>query len=340
MTNPVLTAHDIRRHQRRARIRSWCVTVALLTVMTTLACCLLMMGETFYPMSQVLQVIQGKTVPGASYTVGELRLPRTILAVLVGLALGSAGMSFQTMLRNQLASPDIIGISAAASAVGVIGITMFHLDQWAVSALSLAGTLALAAAMYAFAHGGTRLILTGIGVGAFMNSIVVFVLSRANAPDLQAASRWMAGSLNVASWDIIVPVAVFVAVFLPALIVLTHHLSVLRLGDELATGLGLNTGRTRLVIMSIAVFLIAVVTAAVGPIAFVAFMAGPIAARLPHTNSVLTSALVGAILVLGADALAQLVLPYRYPVGVVTGALGAPFLIYLLIRTTKKGAGL
>ena len=335
-----ITAEQIH-HQRRTVGRKAVITTAVLVlIIAALVAVSLMFGETFYPMSDVLAVIQGKTVPGASYTVGELRLPRTSLALLVGLALGAAGVSFQTMLRNQLASPDIVGISATASAVGVVGITMFHLGNWVVSVLALVLTLLVAAIMYALSQGGTKLILIGIGMGAFMQSIVVYTLSKANESDLQGAARWMAGSLNQASWKLVVPVATFMVVLLPVIIFLAHRLSVLRLGDELAAGLGLNVNRTRMAVMMLAVFLIAVATAAVGPIAFVAFMAGPIAIRIPHRNVVLASALIGAILVLAADIAAQLVLPYRYPVGVVTGVLGAPFLIYLLIRSNQKGATL
>lgn len=335
-----ITAEQIH-HQRRTVGRKAILTTAVLVlIIAALVAVSLMFGETFYPMSDVLAVIQGKTVPGASYTVGELRLPRTSLALLVGLALGAAGVSFQTMLRNQLASPDIVSISATASAVGVVGITMFHLGNWVVSVLALVLTLLVAAIMYALSQGGTKLILIGIGMGAFMQSIVVYTLSKANESDLQGAARWMAGSLNQASWKLVVPVATFMVVLLPVIIFLAHRLSVLRLGDELAAGLGLNVNRTRMAVMMLAVFLIAVATAAVGPIAFVAFMAGPIAIRIPHRNVVLASALIGAILVLAADIAAQLVLPYRYPVGVVTGVLGAPFLIYLLIRSNQKGATL
>lgn len=335
-----ITAEQIH-HQRRAVGRKAAIaTIALVLVIAALVAASLMCGETFYPISDVLAVIQGKTVPGASYTVGELRLPRTTLALLVGLALGAAGVSFQTMLRNQLASPDIVGISATASAVGVVGITMFHLGNWVVSILSLVLTLLVAALMYAMSQGGTKLILIGIGMGAFMQSIVVYTLSKANESDLQGAARWMAGSLNQASWKLVVPVATFMVILLPLIIFLAHRLSVLRLGDELAAGLGLNVNLTRMTVMMLAVFLIAIATAAVGPIAFVAFMAGPIAIRIPHRNVVLASALIGAVLVLAADLAAQLVLPYRYPVGVVTGVLGAPFLIYLLIRSNQKGATL
>lgn len=334
----IITAEQIHHQRRSVTRRAIIANVVLLLLVAALAAVALMFGETFYPMSDVLAVIQGKTVPGASYTVGELRLPRTTLALLVGLALGSAGVSFQTMLRNQLASPDIVGVSATASAVGVVGITMFHLGNWVVSILSLVLTLLVAALMYSMSHGGTKLILIGIGMGAFMQSIVVYTLSKANEADLQGAARWMAGSLNQASWKLVVPVATFVVILLPSIIFLAHRLSVLRLGDELAAGLGLNVNLTRMAVMMLAVFLTAVATAAVGPIAFVAFMAGPIAIRIPHRNIVLASALIGAVLVLAADLIAQLVLPYRYPVGVVTGVLGAPFLIYLLIRSNQKGA--
>ncbi|AKE42255.1 ABC-type transporter, permease component [Corynebacterium kutscheri] len=337
---PSISAHALRRQRTLARTKAITGITVLLILLVVLIAVALMYGETFYPLSDVFAVIQGRTVPGASYTVGELRLPRTIIGVCVGLALGASGVSFQIMLRNQLASPDIVGISATASTVGVIGITVFHLNSWLISLLSLVFTLLVAIAMYTFTKGGTKLILIGIGVGAFMQSIVVFVLSKANESDLQSAGRWMAGSLNQSNWKLVLPVVVLVLILLPLLICLSHHLSVLRLGDELAAGLGLSVDRSRKTVMALSVFLTAVSTAAVGPIAFVAFMSGPIALRIPHRNLILTASLIGALLVLVSDLISQLLLPYRYPVGVVTGVLGAPFLIYLLIRSNKKGASL
>ena len=168
-----------------------------------------MLGNTFYGPRDVLRVILGEAVPRASFTVGELRLPRASLGLLTGFCFGVAGVTFQTMLRNPLASPDVIGISSGASAAAVIGIITFSLNETAVSLLALAGALLTAVVMYALANrggfAGARLILIGVGMAAMLQSVVSYVLSRAAAWDLQSAMQWLTGSLNGATWKRVVP---------------------------------------------------------------------------------------------------------------------------------------
>ncbi|QCB29115.1 FecCD family ABC transporter permease [Corynebacterium endometrii] len=321
------------------------LTVAVLILLLLALCVIsLLFGETTYSISELMQVLSGQVVPGASYSIGEIRLPRLVLGVLVGLAFGLSGSVFQTMLRNQLASPDIIGISAGASATGVVAILVFRLPQTLVSLWALVGALLAAAGIYvlSFRRGsfaGTRLILVGIGFTAILQSVVTFVLSRAAAWDLPTATRWLNGSLNGATWERIIPVGVAAIVVLPIVVVQLRNLKLLRLGDETAAALGVNVSRSRAVLIIGAVTLISVATAAAGPIAFVAFMSGPIAARLLRGGMFppLVAAIVGALLTVGADFVGQNLLGARYPVGVVTGVLGAPFLIYLLIRSQRQG---
>lgn len=329
---------------RAARLRSRVITISVLSlILACLVATALMVGETFYPPGDVIAVIAGERVPGASYTVGELRLPRTALAVVAGASFGVSGVVFQTMLRNQLASPDIIGISSGAGAAGVVGIVFFHLNQATVSLLALLAALLVAALIYVLSlrsgFAGTRLILIGIGVAALLQSVVTYTLSRAAAWDLPTATRWLTGSLNAASWTWVVPVAITAGLMIPLIVVLSHRLSVMRMGDDLASALGIPVTATRITIIIAAVALIAVATAACGPIAFVAFMSGPIAMRLigPGASPIAAAALVGALLVLGADLLGQFALGTRYPVGVITGILGAPYLIFLLIRSQRTG---
>ena len=332
---------------RRGRARRrMLVTIALaLAVLVTLAVSV-MVGSTFYGPLDVLRVIAGERVPGASFSVGELRLPRDLLGLLAGFAFGIAGVTFQTMLRNPLASPDIIGISSGASAAAVFGIVVFSLDQTAVSLLALGGALLTAMAIYLLSNkggfAGTRLILIGIGVAAMLDALVTWVLSRAAMWDLQTAMRWLTGSLNNASWQSIAPLAITSAVLVPIMLLQGRRLGLLRLGDDTAASLGVHVHRTRLLLILTAVGLLAFATAASGPIAFVAFMAGPIAARLigPGGALLVPSGLVSALLVLLADLAAQYAFDNRYPVGVVTGVLGAPYLIYLLIRTNRTGGSL
>ncbi|MCC2032001.1 FecCD family ABC transporter permease [Microbacterium allomyrinae] len=331
--------------RRRVRNRGLTVTALVVAIVVTFALSL-MIGQTFYAPTEVLQVLLGQTVPGASFTVGELRLPRATLGLLAGFAFGIAGVTFQTMLRNPLASPDIIGISSGASAAAVIGIVILSLDETTVSFLALAGALLTAGAIYLLSHrgqfAGTRLILIGIGVAAMLDSVITYALSKAATWDLQVAMRWLTGSLNGATWQIVLPLAIACVLLIPVLLSQSAGLDMLRLGDDAAASLGVPVTRTRVLLIVAAVALLAFATAASGPIAFVAFMAGPIAARIvgPGGSLLLPSGLVGALLVLVADLIGQFAFDTRYPVGVITGVLGAPYLVYLLIRTNRSGGSL
>ena len=332
--------------RRRRRRRRGVIVASLGVAVVAVFAISLMVGDTFYTPGEVWRVLIGETLPGASFTVGDLRLPRATLAVLAGFAFGAAGVTFQTMLRNPLASPDVIGISSGASAAAVVGIVLLGLDSVSVSFLALAGALVTAAGIYLLAHrggfAGTRLILIGIGVAAMLDSVITYALSKAASWDLQAAMRWLTGSLNAAAWSAILPLAIAFAVLVPALLSQSRTLSTLRLGDDTATGLGVHTQATRIIALVAAVALLAFATSAAGPIAFVAFMSGPIAARLvgPSTSLLPASGLVGSLLVLIADLVGQFAFDHRYPVGVITGVLGAPFLIFLLIRLNRSGASL
>ncbi|WP_203579316.1 FecCD family ABC transporter permease [Microbacterium hibisci] len=343
--SPVTVQAVVTGRRRRSR-RRVLVTGALAVGVVLVFAASLMIGQTFYGPDEVIRVILGETVPGASFTVGELRLPRAVLAVVAGFAFGSAGVTFQTMLRNPLASPDIIGITAGASASAVFGIVILSLSDTAVSVLAVAGGLLTALAIYLLSNkggfAGTRLILIGIGVAAMLDALITYVLSKAPAYDLQEAMRWLAGSLNGASWSTVLPLAIASVVLVPALLSRGRDLDTMRLGDDAAAALGVRLQGSRIVAIVAAVALLAFATAATGPIAFVAFMAGPIAARIvgPGGSLLLPSGLVGALLVQLADLLGQFAFDSRYPVGVVTGVLGAPFLIYLLIRTNRAGGSL
>ena len=326
------------RARRRAAITT--VLVALLVVVFVVS---LMVGQTFYPLDEVLKVFVGD----AGFTVTELRLPRVCLAILTGFAFGFAGVTFQTLLRNPLASPDIIGISWGASAAAVVGIVILGLTGTAVSVTALVGALIAASAVYWLSRSdgfsATRLSLIGIGVAAMLSSVVSYVLARAADWDVQAALRWITGSLTEASWDRVTPPAVVVVVVVPLMLAASRDLDMLRLGDDTAAGMGVATERTRILVLLGAVLLLAFATAGAGPISFVAFMSGPIAMRLYSRaggSMLLPAGLVGALLVCCADLVAQFALPHRYPVGVVTGVLGAPFLIYLLIRVNRSGGTL
>lgn len=327
-----------RRLRRRALALAGLVAGVLVAFTVTL-----MVGRTFYGLDQVIPVLLGEPVPGASFTVGELRLPRATLAVLAGFAFGIAGATFQTMLGNPLASPDILGVSSGAGAAAVFGIIVLGLNESATSVFALAGALATAGAIFLLSNrggfAGTRFILIGIGLASMLQSITSYMLARAAEWDIQRAMQWLTGSLSGAGWEQLLPLALAMAALLPVLLLGARSLELLRFGSDAATALGVPVGRARLVLIVAAVALLAFATAGSGPIMFVAFMAGPIAARLvgPGSSTLVPAGLTGALLVLLADLVGQNLLDERYPVGVVTGVLGAPYLILLLIRMNRTG---
>jgi len=338
---------DLIARNRRSRTRKRNLVIGLLLViLLALFLLTLMLGQSFTPPKDIVRVLLDEDVPGASFTVGKLRLPRAVLSVLAGLSFGLGGVAFQLMLRNSLASPDIIGISSGASAAAVFAIVVLSMSGPVVSIFAVAAGLAVALAVYglSFRNGvaGTRLILVGIGVAAMIESFIAYILSTAPAWSLQEAMRWLTGSVNGARLDQMLPLLVALVVFGGLLLSRSRDLEALRLGDDSAAALGTHVGRTQIAIIIGAVGLIAFATAVAGPIAFVAFLSGPIASRIIGNNGSLLvpSALIGAILVLAGDYCGQFLLPGRFPVGVVTGALGAPYLIYLIIRANRSGASL
>ncbi|WP_369140888.1 FecCD family ABC transporter permease [Modestobacter versicolor] len=336
----------VARGRRRRATRRRTVVLVLALLVVVLYAVTLMVGRTFYPPGDVLRVALGQDVPGASFTVGRLRLPRATLAVVAGLSFGLSGVTFQTMLRNPLASPDVIGISTGASAAAAVAIVVLGLGGTAVSAFAIVAGLVVALLIYLLAYkdggAGTRFILIGIGMAAMLNSVIAYVLSKAGQWDLQEASRWLNGSLNGVTWPRVLPALVVLVVLGPVLLALTRGLSAVQLGDDTASALGVRVERTRVAAIIGAVGVIAFATAACGPIAFVAFLAGPIAARVvgPNGSLLVPAALVGALLVLVADLAGQFAFGTRFPVGVITGVLGAPYLIYLIVRTNRVGGSL
>ncbi|WP_105384373.1 FecCD family ABC transporter permease [Neorhizobium alkalisoli] len=332
---------------RRRRARRHALVVAILLVLVVAIFALtLSLGQSFMPPGDVIRVLLGENVPGASFTIGQLRLPRAVLAVLAGLSFGLGGAAFQIMLRNPLASPDIIGISWSASAAAVFAIVVLSLKGPVVSIFAVVAGLGVALLVYALSSrngvAGTRLILVGIGVSAMLESFIAYILSQAPAWTLQEAIRWLTGSVNGAQLGQALPLLIALVVFGGLLLSRARDLEALRLGDDTAAALGVGVARARVMIIVAAVGMIATATAVTGPIAFVAFLSGPIAARIVGNSGslLIPSALIGAILVLAGDYAGQFLLPSRYPVGVVTGALGAPYLIFLIVRANRTGSSL
>ncbi|GAB6087189.1 FecCD family ABC transporter permease [Alkaliphilus crotonatoxidans] len=328
---------------RHRRLR-W-IIVTLLLGLLVLALCVtaLLLGNTVYSLDVVIKVLLGEQIQGATFAIATLRLPRMLAGLLVGMAFGMAGSTFQTMLRNPLASPDIIGITSGASAAAVFCILVLKASGSIVSISAMAAGLGVALLIYVLSSGGNfsggKLILIGIGVQAMLNSFISYLLLKASQYDVPGALRWLSGSLNGIRMSSIPGLALIVIFFGLVIILLGRDLKILELGEQSAVTLGVRTNLTRIMLILSGVFLIAFATAITGPVAFVAFLSGPIAAKLVGVGSSneLPSGLVGAILVLGADLIGQFAFDVRFPVGIITGILGAPYLLYLLIRMNRTG---
>jgi len=332
--------------RRQGRPRAVAVTAALVVALLAVTCASVSIGDYPIPLVDVVPAIVGVGPGDVVFIVQELRLPRAVCAILVGVALGASGAVIQSMVRNELASPDVIGITAGASAAAVLMIVVYGAGSVALSLAALAGGLATALLIYALAFRrgvqGYRLILVGIGIAAALGALTSYLVLQASLTELQRANVWLTGSLNGASWATVRPLAVAVAVLLPAVLLLVGGLRALQLGDDAAKGIGVRVEVVRGLLALGAVGLAAFATAAAGPVAFVAFVSAPIARRLVGTGDVaiVPAALFGALLLQAADLVARDGLgAIELPVGILTGILGAPYLVWLLIRTNRAGAG-
>lgn len=341
MTNQSITFIMEGRQQRRRR---WILVTSLLAVLACILCCaMLLLGNTIYPVKDVIRALSGESLKGVSFAVNTIRLPRMLAGLFAGFAFGVAGYTFQTMLRNPLANPNVIGITSGSSAAAVFCITVLHSSGAVVSFASVIAGLATVLIIYVLSRGKTfsigRLILIGIGIQAMLDALISYLLLVSSEQNVPAALRWLAGSLNGSQMNQLPPLVITVIICAPIIMVLGKHLSILELGEQTASSLGVNTDRTRIGLIVSSVCMIAIATATTGPIAFVSFLSGPITKRLVGVgfSGVIPAGLVGVNLVLAADLIGQFAFEYRFPVGIITGLLGAPYLIFLLIRMNRKG---
>jgi iron complex transport system permease protein len=326
------------------------VVVPLLLAVVALLLAAVDVGRGDYPIGvlDVLRIVAGGGEAADRFVVVELRLPRALTALLVGLAFGMAGAMLQSVARNPLASPDILGITQGAGVGAVALIVLAGGSVGGAAAFvgppvaALVGGLLAATAVYLLAWrqgvSGFRLVLVGIAVSAVLTSLTSYLLVVADLTEAAQATVWLTGSLNGRGWEHVVPLALVVGavgVLAPAA---AATLAALRLGDDSARALGVRLQAAQAALLGISVVLASVAVAAAGPIPFVALMAPQVALRLLRSAGppVLAGGLVGAVLVVGSDVIARTVLPVELPVGVLTAAIGAPYLLYLLARRTRR----
>ncbi|MBF4459978.1 iron ABC transporter permease [Pseudoclavibacter sp. VKM Ac-2867] len=315
------------------------VTVALIAVV--------LLGVTTgdYPLTleQLARTLLGGGDRLESYVLFQVRLPRVLMGVLVGACLGVAGALLQGVLRNPLASPDLLGISGGSSVAAVFLLLIFGVTGPILAVAAFAGGLAVAAILLLAAgrrgEAGFRLILAGIGISFLTVAIMNYLMVRSQVELAQAALLWVTGSLASTAWWHLLVVAVVAVALLPAVLISARWLPITQLGAATAAGLGVTTSRVRMIAVISAVLLTAVTCAFAGPISFIALCAPAIARSLLGHGSigVGTSAITGAALLTGADLVAQFAIPdTSLPVGVVTGAVGAVFLLWLLASTKGR----
>lgn len=333
----------VRAHARRRRLVAGAGLAAAALLAFLLAVSL---GE--YPIApgDLFASLVGAGPARVEFVVTRLRLPRALSGLAVGAALGLAGALFQRLLRNPLASPDIIGVGAGASTGAVIALTLLGASGAAVSGAAVLGAVAATVLIVGLSrgHGGTglhgvRFVLVGVGVSSALLAVISWLMTSASLTTAQQTLLWLTGSLNAVTWTSTVPLLVTCAVLVPAALVAARALPRLELGDDAAAALGLPVERARTTILALAVLLVAAAVAVAGPVSFVALVSGPVAARLggPGRGSLPHAALTGAALVLVSDLVARHLLgEVALPVGVVTGVIGAPYLLWLLARSQRR----
>ena len=313
----------------------------LVAVILCLSIWALMQGDREYSAFQVIDTLLGGGTRSSRIFV-PLRAARIVAALLVGAALGLSGAIFQVISGNTLGSPDIIGFTNGAATGALLQIIVFNSGPVEVAAGAVIGGLATSLLVWLMTRHtglrGFRLVLVGIGVGSTLAALNSLLVVRASLTQAQTAASWLAGSLNDIVWERSFALMIAMALVVPALLLVTRPLGAIRFGDNVAAGLGVSVNRYRVAALFIGVLLVSLATATTGPVAFVALAAPHIAKTLTKTTGVgfTSSALMGALLVFGSDLIGRYVIPGGMQVGVVTGAIGGLYLMYLIYLERKK----
>ena len=300
-------------------------------------------GAVTLDFTQVFNALTGSAPRNITMVVTEWRLPRVMMALLVGAALGISGAIFQSLMRNPLGSPDVMGFNTGAWSGVLVAMVLFGQHLTAITLAAMAGGILTSLIVWALAwRDGIetfRLIIIGIGMRAMLIAFNTWLLLQASLETSLSAGLWFAGSLNGLTWAKTLPAAPLILLMFICALLLVKRMRLLEMGDDSACALGVSVERSRLMLMLVAVVLTAAATAIAGPISFIALVAPHIARRLSGTArwGLTQSALCGSLLLLAADLCAQqLFMPYQLPVGVVTVSLGGIYLIVLLVQESRK----
>ncbi|MBP2326435.1 iron complex transport system permease protein [Kibdelosporangium banguiense] len=322
----------------RYSLRAFAMSALLAILLAVLCGYALTVGKFEIPVGQVLTMLVGNPGPqGIDYVFWTVRMPRVLTAVLVGVMFGVAGDIIQSLSRNPLGSPDVLGFGGGAATGALLQILVFGASASAVAGGAIVGAFATAAVVYLIAYRrgviGYRLVLAGIGIAALLTALNRYLLITAELNDAYRAAVWLTGSLLDRTWEHVTIATVAAGSLIPAALLMSRRLTLLEMGDDTSASLGVAPERSRAVLFVIAVGLTGAAVASAGPIAFIALAAPHIARRMVHAAgpSLIASGLVGAILLLGADLACQQVFPTGdLPAGVATGALGGLYLAIVL----------
>jgi iron complex transport system permease protein len=334
----------IRNRWFAVRVNTRVLAMCLLTlgILAVLAIWAMTLGSYHIAFVDVAKAVFGNGAEQENFIVRTLRLPRVFSALLIGAILAMSGAIFQGLVRNALVSPDIIGINTGASLMAVIWIA-YGLGQDTLPLAAFLGAIVTAAAIYLISWKGgivpSRMILVGIGIGAFLGAATTWVTLQFPIEKIRPAIVWTMGSVYGSDWGDVQLLGISLLVLGPLAVVLMWYLRVLQLGDDIGRGLGMHLELTRLALIVVGCGLAAVAVSVAGPIGFVALMI-PHAARMlagPLSASVmLFTGLLGATFLLFADVVSQHFLPITLPVGVMTAAIGAPYFLFLLYRSNAR----
>lgn len=298
-------------------------------------------GEYHIPPLDVLNTLVGNGSTDDDFVVNTLRLPRALIAFLAGMGLAVSGTILQGITRNSLASPGVLGLNAGASLAAVTVIVLLpQLPLFMLPFAAFVGAFLAAIFTYflAWKQGSSpvRLILVGIGVAAVAHSLITIIMTYGQIQLVSQASIWMTGSVYGRSWEHFWPLLPWIVVLIPITMLLSRHLNILQMGDQIARGVGSRVEWQRGLLLLISVALAGSSVAAAGTINFVGLMAPHIARRLTgpsHGSLVPAAALMGGLIVVLADLMGRTILaPIEVPCGIVTAVVGAPYMIYLLYR--------
>lgn len=326
------------------RPRAVVVTIIVTVAALGLAFAALFIGSLAIAPDMILPAIFGAGDDRDVRVIQQIRLPRVLTALAAGAALGVSGGVFQSVSRNALGSPDIIGFTTGAATGAITMIVVFDAPPLQVALGALVGgtCTALAVMVLARTRGATRgrqLVLVGIGVGAILGAVNGLLLVRGNLDQSVQANLWLSGSLDARGWEHAIPVLLGVAVGVPIVLALAAPANLIELGDDVSTQLGVQANRVRIALVVCAVVLASLATAATGPIAFIALAAPQLARRLTKAPEmpVVSAAAMGAALLIAADVVTQLSpLGFTLPIGRMTGVIGGLYLIWLLVPGRQR----